>query len=67
MRVYVISPLARVVLLLRGRRPFLWAGVWWCYCSHRSHRRGLRCRRWFIYDGYCRHHNVTCSDGCAER
>lgn len=55
---------ARVVLACRRGRPFLWGGVWWLTCEHRSHRLGARCWRWFTYDGFCRRHAERCWGGC---
>lgn len=57
---------ARVTLALRGRKPFYWSGVYWAPCIHRSHRLGLKCWRWFIYDGFCPHHNNTCWGECKK-
>jgi hypothetical protein len=61
----MIDLIARLLLLLRRRRPFILAGIYWCYCSHRSHDRGLRCYRWTAYDGYCTRHNATCYFSCT--
>lgn len=53
-------------LVLHGRHQYTVTinGVHWRYCSHRSHRLNLRCWRWFVYDGYCGHHNASCYIGC---
>lgn len=59
--------IAHILLFLRGRRPVWLGGVYWAYCSHRSHQRGTRCRRWMVYDGYCAMHNSTCYSGCEEQ
>lgn len=56
--------LAHVLMVVRRRRPFMMAGIYWCYCAHRDHRTGRRCWQWFVYDSYCAHHNSTCYSGC---
>jgi hypothetical protein len=35
-------------------------------CRHRSHRARLRCCRYWLMDGYCGKHNLTCYLGCDE-
>lgn len=56
--------LAHVALIGRHRRTAVIGGLHWRYCSHRSHRLGLPCWRWFIHDGYCARHNSTCWGDC---
>lgn len=56
--------LAFPIAVVRRRKPFYLGGLYWAFCGHRSHRYGLRCWRWFCYDGYCSKHNVTCYGGC---
>jgi len=58
------TTLAFLTCFARRRRPFMFNGVWWSFCAHRSHRVGARCWRWFVYDGYCHKHNGSCYGGC---
>lgn len=58
-------------LRLRHRRES-W-GYWpdqgpvlWRYCIHRSHRVGLPCWRFMIYDAQCAQHNGSCYSGCEN-
>lgn len=62
----MISLIAHVVVTLRRRKPAFIGRYYWAYCAHRSHTRGLRCWRWFVYDGYCAHHNATCYTDCEK-
>lgn len=55
---------AHVALLGHHRKTAIVGGYHWRYCTHRSHRLGLPCWRWFIHDGYCRKHNTTCWSHC---
>lgn len=55
---------ARLLLLLRRRRPVFLGGVYWHHCAHRGHDDGARCWHWSMYDGYCALHNTTCYSGC---
>lgn len=56
----MISLIAHLRLLGRRDRSVWVGGYNWRYCLHRSHRLRLPCWRWFVYDGYCHHHNRTC-------
>lgn len=54
--------LAHLRLLGRHGRSVMAGGWHWQYCLHRSHRLGLPCWRWHLYDGFCLCHNRTCWD-----
>jgi hypothetical protein len=56
--------LAHIRLLGRHQRSVWVGGYYWFYCLHRSHRWGLPCWRWFVYDAMCAKHNGSCYTGC---
>ena len=60
------APLAHLRLFGRHHRTVVIGGLHWRYCHHRSHRAGLPCWRWRIYDGQCPRHNSSCYHACPQ-
>ncbi|GAA2107796.1 hypothetical protein [Streptomyces synnematoformans] len=60
----LLELLAHLLLAGRHGRSVAVGGLHWRYCGHRSHRRGLRCWRWQVYDGHCPLHNRSCIHSC---
>ena len=61
---FPLDLIAFLLAVLNRRKPFYLFQVYWSFCSHRGHKNGARCWRWFVYDSYCHQHLATCMYRC---